>query len=516
MSAPAITFIKGEGGLGRGLTTKDHISGLNFYVANGSLPSGFTTTARVKALYSPADAISAGIANDYSDATGAGAVYTFTNVGAAADTVELKVADIDANGVARSLSLGVFTRTASEITVTLLAAAYKAVVNAGTLTHGYSADNTAGALALTGPKRLGIYLNTGSPLTATIVGTIAGSVTTAFTGGIASLKAQWYYQISEYFRMQPKGVLFVGFYAIPATYTFTDIADTQTFAVGEIRQIGVMKDPTSAFSTANLTTIQSVLAGQETLKKPLSALYAADLSGTADITTLTDLGLLSAPLVSAVIAQDGGGQGNYLWLTTGKSHPCLGALLGTVALSSVGENVGWIEKYNISNGIENEVLAFANGQKYNSSAISDSAIDTLSDKRYIFLKKFTGSAGSYWVDSHTAVIVSSDYAYIENNRVIHKAMRNLYAGYLPQLNSPLRLNSDGTLADVTIVHLESVGEVALDAMVRDGEISAKKVEINNAQNVLSTSKLVVAATLVINGVARKIEIPIGFKPKITE
>jgi hypothetical protein len=61
---------------------------------------------------------------------------------------------------------------------------------------------------------------------------------------------------------------------------------------------------------------------------------------------------------------------------------------------------------------------------------------------------------------------------------------------------------------------ENVGDVALDQMLRDFEISAKQVTVNPVQNVLSTSKLVVAVTLVINGVARNIEIPIGFKPSI--
>ena len=51
-------------------------------------------------------------------------------------------------------------------------------------------------------------------------------------------------------------------------------------------------------------------------------------------------------------------------------------------------------------------------------------------------------------------------------------------------------------------------------MVRDSEISAKSLTINPLQNILTTSKLVIAVVLVIKGIARTIEVGIGFKPSI--
>ena len=78
-----------------------------------------------------------------------------------------------------------------------------------------------------------------------------------------------------------------------------------------------------------------------------------------------------------------------------------------------------------------------------------------------------------------------------------------------RLNDYIKINDNTTVAI-----FENVGDVALDQMLRDFEISAKQVTVNPVQNVLTTSKLIVAVTLVINGVARNIEIPIGFKPSI--
>jgi hypothetical protein len=287
----------------------------------------------------------------------------------------------------------------------------------------------------------------------------------------------------------------------------------QIFANGAIRQIGVFKN--AIYATADITTIDGICKANDLAKKPLSALYAGDLAATTDISTLVDLGTLAANKCSAVIGQDGGAQGNFLWLTTGKSVTNLGLLLGTIALAKVSESVAWVSQFNVSNQVECELLAFANGQLFSSVAITDGLLDALNTKRYIFLRKFVGIAGSWFNDSHTAIVQTSDYAYIENNRTIDKATRGIYAALLPSLNGPLTLNADGTLAETTTAYLESQAEGPLNQMVRDGELSALQVVINPAQNVLSTSKIIIAVTLVINGVARQIEVPIGFKAKIS-
>ena len=506
---PSITFIKGQGGLGRPLPGQDFVSGMCFYATN--LPSGFTTAARIKAFYALSDAVTAGINNTYADATAATFTYTLTAAGATGDKIQ--ITSLEPNAI--TVNLGTYTKLSTDTTVTILGSSIAALINAGTITHGYSAIAAAGVITVTLPLKLGVFSNTATtPIIVIITGAIAGTLTQP-TGGVASKIAVFYYHISEFFRIQPKGVLFVGFFAIPATYTFTEITTIQAFANGTIRQVGIFKDSASAFATSDLTLIDGVIkVSNDAFYKPLSALYGADLSGTADISTLTDLSLLSANKVSAVIAQDGGGQGNYLFLTTGKSVTSLGTLLGTVALSSVSQSVAWVAQFNASNGVECEVLGFANGQLFSSIGVTDGLLEALNTKRYIFLKKFIGISGSWWNDSHTAIIITSDYAQIENNRTIDKATRGIYTNLLPSLNGPLTLKSDGTLAETTNAYLTSQAELALNQMIRDGELSFEQVIINPVQNVLATSKIVIAVSLGINGVARYIIVPIGFKPLI--
>lgn len=503
MALNDIKFIKGQGGLGRPLSGEDHVSGLIFYT--GSLPSGFSSSDRIKKVFSIAEVEALGIKDDYNDETQASGVYTVSDKGTDGDTIEVLFQEPSGTKV----SLCTYTKVSGDSTVTLVATALVTAINAKTRDHGYTAVvGSTGAFTITVRKGLGIYPNSGTPLTTTIVGTIAGSVTTAFTGGVASKQAVWHYHLDEYFRVQPKGELYLGMFAVPSPYAFTEITTMQNFALGKIRQLGVYKDA-AAFAAANITTIQSVVEALAAVHKPIdTVIYAADISGTANVSSLTDLGILTAPNVCTSIGQDGSGLGFNLWKAYGKSITTLGAQLGAISLAKVSEDIAWVAKFQMSNGIELDTLAFANGQVY--TDIADSLLDTLNTYRYIFLRKFVGNSGSYFNDSHTCVSVSSDYAYIENNRTINKAIRGMYVSLLPEIASPLQLNSDGTLSDITIAHLESVALPNLDQMVRDGDLSGRAVYINPIQDVLATSKVVVTAELLAKGVARNIEVGIGY------
>ena len=161
---------------------------------------------------------------------------------------------------------------------------------------------------------------------------------------------------------------------------------------------------------------------------------------------------------------------------------------------------------------EFDVLKLANGKLI--SELSQSLIDALNTKGYIFLTKHIGKAGSYFNDSHTAITASSDYAYIENNRAIDKAVRESRAFLLPKLNSPLFVNADGQLTEDTIAGFKNDTERALEEMQRNGEISTFKVVIDPAQNILQSSKITITITIMPAGVARNIVINIGFTVKL--
>ena len=381
------------------------------------------------------------------------------------------------------------------------------------MTHGFSSTVSTDTVTIAARKGLGIALNSGTPLVVTDTGTIA-TTATQFSGGVASKLAPLHYHISEYFRIQPQGNLYVGVFPVPGSYTFSEVADMQTYANGSIRQLAIYN---TAARTANnvvsdTTALQTQAEALESLHMPISFLYGANIKAITDLSTLSNLATSTNEAVSVNISQDGGGAGADLYVTSGFSITNIGALLGTVSLSKVSDSIAWIEKYDVSNGVECETVAFANGTLYTS--VARSLLSTLNNYRYIFLTKRVGLNGSWWNDSHTAIATTSDYAYIENNRTIDKAIRGVYSSLLPKLNSPLVLNSDGTMTDNTIAILTAAARPNLDQMVRDTEVSAYSVTIDPSQDVLATSEVVVTITIVPVGVARNIVVNIGFAAAI--
>jgi Protein of unknown function (DUF2586) len=447
-----------------------------------------------------------GVKSDFSDEIKATANTTITNAGSVGDVFVLNFLDLNNENI----NVCTYTKTATDTTVTILASSIVANINTNSLKNGFTASNVAGVITLTAKAGLGIYANIGSPLSILITGGILATITSQFSGGVASQLAVFNYHISEYFRLQPKGNLFLGFFPIPTAWDFNEINLIQSFADGKIRQLGIYK-PQSVYAVADLTTIQNIAKPLDDQKQPLSVLFAPDLTS-VNLTSLTDLQAYSNNKVSVVIGQDGANKGNALYKATGKSISCLGTLLGSVSLANVHEDIAWVGKFNLSNGLELENVAFSNGIAIKD--VSVNLLDSLNDKRYIFLRKFPNKVGTYFNDSHTAISQSSDYAYIENNRVIDKAIRGVYEALLPSLNSPLTLKATGELSNATVEFLESQAVIVTDDMIRKGEASEISVSINPLQNVASTSKVLITITIVPIGVARNINVTIGFKTSI--
>lgn len=524
MSLSDIVFNKAKGGLKRPLPGQDYISALIFYTA--TLPSGFTTQSNIRQFFQAADAVSAGVMNDYSDATAATGTYLITNAGAVGDAITITCKDINSTGnyptdvngnLLPPTQLCSYVKQTSDNTMTILGQSITAAINANTLTNGYSASFNTGTetITITAPKKFGVFLNTGSPLVVTVAGTIAGTLT-QFSGGVFGPFAFYYYHISEFFRIQAGGNLYVGFFPIPGSYTFGEVNTIQNFSQGTLRQVGAYKDFGSSYNINDLTALSTACVNSDTVHKNLSALYGADMIGITDISTLADLSNLTANKASDCIGQDGGGQGNFLYKTSGKSVTCLGAELGAVALSKVSQSIAWVQNFNMSDGVELEEIAFANGQQYSSSAISDALLGELDGRRHIFLRKLVGEDGSYFNAGHTAISISSDYAFIEDNRTIDKAIRGVYSGLLPSLNGPLQFNSDGTLTEETIAALEQAVAPNLDAMVRAAELSNYQPFIDPTQLVLTTGYLTITVQLLQSGVARNIVVNIGYVTALSQ
>lgn len=525
---------RGQGGLGRQPLGQDFISGIIFYPTATTLGlSNCPITNGQKAkLGGISDAVALGLSPNHFGETAAVIELVITHLGSTGDVIQVKYVDCQENVT----TLCNYTQQASDSAINTLAANITAAINAQSGLSGFSAVNTGSPsadISITVKAGQGIFPNSGTPLTAAVTNN-AGSdfayTQSVTTDGVGSQLDAFYYHINRFFIQSPNSTLYVLFAESPSSWTgyaFPEVTTLFNYANGALRQIGVYQDshvataPTMAHLTANVESIQEQVAAIITANNfGVSVLLGATLinpTGSVLAASLTDLSICNCEHVSVIAGQDGGAQGNYLYSAYGISITNLGDVLGLVSRAQVSDDIAWVATYTLSpDGVENAVPAFATGELL--SNLSSGTINSVDAYRYIFGRQFVNDSpnGTFVNDSHCATAYTSDYAYIENNRTFDKAARQLYSAYVAQLAAPLVLNSDGTLTNSTVAFFEGLGEQALNNMTQTNpntgrpELSGYSVTINPAQNVLSTSTLVVSVALQPVGVAREIVINLQF------
>lgn len=339
------------------------------------------------------------------------------------------------------------------------------------------------------------------------------TIDAAEADGIISTSAVWevkalHYHISEFFRGNPSGILYVGIFTPAATtYDYAEIKEVQNKAEGRIRQFGVYL-PQTDFAAAVITALQTVATAMQTEFKPASILLGCNIAAVADLSAFAASGQSN---ISLVVGQDGEGVALALFADDdGASVTCLGLALGFVSRAAVHESISWVDKFPA--GIDNPALC--DGDLI--ADIDASVLEALDTKRCIFLRKHIGVAGSYFNDSHTSDLATSDYAYIEAVRTIDKATRSIRTYVLPYLSSPLKVDPEtGKLSQDTVSFLEVLAGNGLLAMQRAGELSGFAVTVDPDQNVLSTSEVEFVVEMVQVGVMRKMKFKIGFTTSLS-
>ncbi|MRJ11529.1 DUF2586 family protein [Ornithobacterium rhinotracheale] len=328
-----------------------------------------------------------------------------------------------------------------------------------------------------------------------------------------------HYQVSEFFRINLGAKLYIQ--AVETSdQQYTEVKVLQNFAQGKIRQMAICDFKTAS---SNLQTcvkkLQSIAQELSQRITPLSILFSLKVQ-TSEMTSLPDLHTMESDKVSVVIGQDGGGRGHFVSSSI-PSVSCIGAALGALSKAKVHESIAWVEKQNLVSttydkaltgdewkALELDVPAFCDGSK--NGDYTPQQLDSLNDKGYIFLTQYAGNAGTYFNDSFTASALNSDYAYIENNRTIDKAIREVNRVLVPKISAPAYIDADtGYLEAANVAALEALCDEPLDEMKRNGELSGYRVYIDPRQNVLQKSKLEVVIKVVPVGTLRQIEVKIG-------
>ncbi len=322
----------------------------------------------------------------------------------------------------------------------------------------------------------------------------------------------WYF-IREFFRIGGAAELWV-INSSAAGFSAQTVFDLTN---GRLRQAFWYAATAYAALAARVGTVQAFATSLAALHSPCVFLInVKDEAVAVNGTLQTDLATLNSQEVSVVAFGDGSGKGKAIATSLSIKHvPAGGAVLGLLARSQVHVSPAYVEASNLAQGDDFQTIILSDGQS--SQAVGTSVLDTLHQKRYVFAVKHIGIAGAYVHDGNTCTASTSDYAYVENNRAIHKCKREVRTVLLPKLSAPLSVDTDGKLAPDSVEYFSRLGEKPLKRMQAAGELSGdaanssvRLVVIDPDQDVLATSRLKIGIKVQPRGVARNIDVTIGF------
>ena len=221
---------------------------------------------------------------------------------------------------------------------------------------------------------------------------------------------------------------------------------------------------------------------------------------TGDTGELRDLGELAYNRVGILIGDT----------ESGSEGACVGTLAGRLAGLPVQRNAG-----RVKDGALFPTEMYIGSVKVDEGG---SVVAGLYDKGYITPRKYVGRSGYFFTDDRLACDETDDYAHISHRRVIDKAYRIVYDTLLDMMLDELEVNEDGTLQAGIVKSWQQSVEDALNAgMTASGELSAGDdgagcvCYIDQTQNVLATSKVLVTVKVRPFGYARYVDVSLGFQ-----
>ena len=334
-----------------------------------------------------------------------------------------------------------------------------------------------------------------------------------------------YHHIDEFFRVSPEGKLFI-------------VLDDGTLTADEIKVIlrtnqeitfvGVVRN--SATTPADFAVYMS---GYQTMVDELRAegrfissvvLEGAETDSNKLISDYADLRAVNAPNVSVVIAQDPIIRDLK---TAYETYGAVGTALGSISVRKVNENLGSVDierKPDAKKGNQDYPLTDVARQRWmgavlqsgkNFEELTPNEINALNEKGYLYVGSYNGYSGYYWNDSHTAVVKTSDYSRIENNRVWDKAALIIRKALLPKVKKNIDKDpATGYIDTAAATELEKFAESKLEAMVADKECSGVGVYIDPKQSLSDGTPLIVKAKVVHNDIIHEFDVQLGLTEKL--
>lgn len=288
------------------------------------------------------------------------------------------------------------------------------------------------------------------------------------------------------------------------------IDDIRAASGGRVRLIGISRVPDGSYSptiTNGLDTdVAAAVAAAKTALLAEAANYTPVTACLIEGRGIDASALANLPDQRATSVGDGS---KYVTVCLGDSVSGTGSMvgrwLGELASLPVQRAMG-----RVRNGALGITSCFIGTAAL--SSISDTVLSGLLDKGYLIPRRHTGLDGFYPARDANSDALASDFAFINRVRVIEKARLIVRAVLLQELLEEVEIDATtGKIAPAFIATLKSRCDnaLALD-LVNLGNASDAFVEIDPAQNVLSTDRLDVTVKVVPVGTLATITATVSY------
>ena len=211
------------------------------------------------------------------------------------------------------------------------------------------------------------------------------------------------------------------------------------------------------------------------------------------------------------------------------NHSAIGSALGMLCARQVSENIGSTDILNkpedkkgnqlyplTEKGLNRFITSgLSTGQKI--SELTNTQLKSLIEKGYIFAAPYNGSADMFFSGSATCTTKSSDYAYIEHNRVWNKAARLIREALLPQIKGKVKKDPNtGFIKQTTISHWERVvTKASIERMEAENDISGGSIYINPNQAPTEETPLKISVKVVTDDIVHVFDVDLSLTNKLS-
>lgn len=342
--------------------------------------------------------------------------------------------------------------------------------------------------------------------------------------------AVWYH-ISEFFRLNPDGTLYVWNGGAGTTpFAAGDAADQLMAASSNgIRFMGLVygfdpsATPTVTGGFGGSVAADIALAQTWAEAKAAAFVYVdcVVIEGYAASSTLVDLKALDAPQVHVTVANDSGYFSAY---PAGfKKAAAVGTVLGSIGVRMLSESIGSVKlerypakargqaDYSLTDTRQDRWVNFGTSAGVSFDSLTQTQRDNLTANAYGYVGKYEGYAGVYHNADATCTLVTDDYNTIHINRVWNESARMVRRALIPRMNSRVKIEpSSGKVDPATIADWDAAAKRQLDGLLAEGEIADYTFTLDPDQDVIATGKVTTKLSITPQGIAKAIEAEIGF------